>query len=141
MSLEATKAMVRLICDEVFNQGNLAVAEEVFAANYVEHFPGLPSGLDGFKHFLTMLRAAFPDLHVTLEDLIGEGDQVVWRWTMHGTHQGELFRLPATGKQATWTEIQIGRFAGGKLVEHWMSFDRLDLLQQLGLAPSSREAR
>jgi predicted ester cyclase len=141
MSLEANKAMVRLICDEVFNQGNLAVAEEVFAANYVEHFPGLPSGLDGFKHFLTMLRAAFPDLHVTLEDLIGEGDQVVWRWTMHGTHQGELFCLPATGKQATWTEIQIGRFAGGKLVEHWMSFDRLDLLQQLGLAPSSREAR
>ena len=136
MSIEDNKAIVRLICDEVFNQGNLAAADEVFAVNYVEHFPGLPSGLDGFKHFLTMLRAAFPDLHVTLEDLIGEEDQVVWRWTMRGTHQGELFRLPPNGKQATWAEIQIDRFAGGKLVEHWMSFDRLDLLHQLGLAPS-----
>jgi predicted ester cyclase len=93
MPIEENKAIVRLICDEVFNQGNLAVA-----------------------------------------------DEVVWRWTMQGTHQGELFRLPATGKQARWTEIQIGRFADGKLVEHWISFDRLDLLQQLGMAPSSRHA-
>lgn len=138
MSIEANKAMVRLICDEMFNQGNLAVADEMFAANYVEHFPGLPSRLEGFKHFLVMLRAAFPDLHVTLEDLIGEGDQVMWRWTMQGTQQGELFRLPPTGKQARWMEVQIGRFADGKLVEHWMSFDRLDLLQQLGPAPSPR---
>ncbi len=126
--------------DEVFNNGNLAVADEVFATDYVEHLPGLPSGLDGFKHFLAMLRAAFPDLHVTIEDLIGEGDKVVWRWRMHGTQQGELFNLPPTGKQAMWTEIQIGRFADGKLVEHWMSFDRLDMLQQLGVAPSSRQA-
>ena len=138
MPIEENKAIVRLICDEVFNKGNLAVADEVFAADYVEHLPGLPSGLDGFKDFLAMLRAAFPDLHVTIEDLIGEGDKVVWRWTMQGTHQGELFNLPPTGKQATWTEIQIGRFADGKLVEHWMSFDRLDLLQQLGVAPLSR---
>jgi len=94
MSIEANKAMVRLNCDEMFNQGYPPVADEMFAANYVEHFPGMPSRLVGFKHFLVMLRATFPDLHVTLEDLIGEGDQVMWRWTMQGTQQGELFRLP-----------------------------------------------
>lgn len=139
MSIEGNKAIVRRICEEIYNQGHLAVADEVIAADCVEHVPGSPPGPEGLKRFLSVLRTAFPDLQVTLEDLIGEADKVTWRWALQGTHQGEFFGLPATGKHARWAEIQIGRFADEKLVEHWNSIDRLELLEQLGVAPQAQE--
>jgi predicted ester cyclase len=78
---------------------------------------------------------AFPDMHYTVEDLIAEGDKVVCRWTVRATHQGEFMGVPATGKVVTWTGISITRFAGGKDVEDWESFDMLGLMQQLGAIP------
>jgi predicted ester cyclase len=138
MSTEQNKINFRRIPEEIFNKGNLALADELFAANYTEHVPlapGWPPGLAGFKQFVTVLRAAFPDFHLTVEDMIAEGDRVVGRVTARGTHRGEFMGIPATGKQATWTEIHIGRFAGGKLIEHWANLDQLGMLQQLGVIP------
>ncbi|MBI3978014.1 MAG: ester cyclase [Chloroflexi bacterium] len=139
MSVEQNKAILRRIPEEVFNKGNLAIADEIFAADYVEHVPlppGLPAGLEGLKQFVTIVRSAFPDFHYTIDDVIAEGDQVVFRLTARGTQQGEFMGIPPTGKQATWTEIHIGRAAGGKLVEHWANYDHLGMLQQLGVVPA-----
>jgi predicted ester cyclase len=139
MSAEQNKALLRSIPEEMFNKGNLALAGEVFAADYIEHAslpPGTPAGLEGFKVFVSTLRAAFPDFHYTVEDDIAEGDKVVQRVTARGTQKGEFMGMPATGKQATWTEIHIARVAGGKLVEHWVNLDQLGMLQQLGVIPT-----
>ena len=138
MSPEQNKAIARRIPLEVFNQGNLAVADEVMAADYVEHVtaPGIPNNLDGFKQFVTALRAAFPDFQYTVEDEIAEGDTVVDRLTARGTQQGPFLGIPATGRQATWSEIHVSRIVGGKLVEHWANLDQLGMLQQLGIIPA-----
>ena len=137
------KAKMRRIPEEMFNRGNLAVADEVIAADYVEHvpvFPGLPTGLDGLKQFVMALRAAFPDFHYTVEDEIAEGDRVVQRVTAEGTMRGAFAGMPPTGKRATWTEIHISRCADGKLVEHWANLDQLGMLQQLGVIPVPGQA-
>jgi predicted ester cyclase len=141
MSTEQNKINFRRIPEEIFNQGNLAMADELFAADFIEHAPlppGWPTGLAGVKQFVTMVRTAFPDFHYTVEEMIAEGDKVAGRVTAHGTHQGEFMGIPPTGKQATWTETHIGRYAGGgKLAEHWVSGDQLGMLQQLGVIPTS----
>lgn len=138
MSTEQNKAIARLLPEEVLNKGNLAVADQVVAADYIEHVtaPGIPNNLDGFKQFATAFRAAFPDFQCTVEDEIAEGDRVVQRLTFRGTQVGAFLGIPATGKQATWSEIHICRMAGGKLVEHWAILDQLGLLQQLGIIPA-----
>ena len=141
MSAEEHKARVRRIPEEMFNRGNLAVADEVIAPDLIEHAalpPGWPSGLAGVKQYVTTLRAAFPDFRYTVEDEIAEGDKVAVRLTARGTHQGEWFGIPATRKQATWTETHICRLAGGKVVEHWVEQDNLGMLQQLGAIPADR---
>jgi steroid delta-isomerase-like uncharacterized protein len=141
MSIELNKTNVLRIPLEVFNQGNLAVADEVMAADYIEHAavpPGLPPSLAGFKIFISALRAAFPDFQYTVEDVIAEGDKVVVRLTARGTQNGEFLGLPASGKQATWSEIHIADMADGKLVEHWVVQDQLGMMQQLGFVPVSQ---
>ena len=140
MSTEENKAVARRIVEEVVNKGDFALADELFASNFVERVPPppgvmAPPGVEGFKMLFGAFRAAFPDLHYHVEDQIAEGDRVVTRATAHGTMKGEFAGMPATGKHATWTEIHIGRYAGGKLVEHWSNSDQLGMLQQLGLAP------
>ena len=82
-----------------------------------------------------MYLSAFPDLHITVEDMIAEGDKIVARLTMRGTHQGAFLGIPPTGKQVTGTAIDINRITGGKSVEHWNNSDTLGLLQQLGVVP------
>ncbi len=136
---EENKALIRRIPEELYNEGNLAVADEVMAADYVEHFPlppGWPSGLEGLRQFVTMLRTAFPDFRYTIEDEIAEGDMVVIRLTASGTQRGEFMGIPPTGNRATWTEIHVCRIADGKLVEHWANLDQLGMMQQLGVIPS-----
>jgi predicted ester cyclase len=83
-----------------------------------------------------MIRAAFPDIHETVEDIIAEGDTVVTRTTWRGTHQGALLGIAPTGKHVSVSGIDISRVASGKFVEHWQSADNLGLLQQLGVVPS-----
>ena len=137
MSTEENKAIIRRNWEEVFNKGNLAVADENMATNYIYHGPGGQEikGPEGFKQLITMYRTVFPDFHATVEDMFAEGDKVAHRVTARGTHKGDLMGIAPTGKQVTMAVITISRFAGGKEVEAWSSVDMLGVMQQLGAAP------
>lgn len=136
-STDANKAIVRQSYEEMFNQGNTAAVDKYVAPNYVEHqtMPGMPPGPEGLRRTITMLRQAFPDLHITVDDVIAEGDKVVARVTVRGTQKGEFMGVAPTGKAITMTGIDILRFEGGKVVEHWGNEDDLGLMQQLGALP------
>ncbi len=134
MSTEDNKAIVRRFFEEVFNRQNLAVLDELVSSDFIHGQPGrVLRGAEFFNevksgvHFL-----AFPDLHITIEDMIAEGDKVVTRWTARGTHQGEAMGLPPTGNEVTWTGMNFMRVVNGKLAEDWEELDVLGLMQQLG---------
>ena len=138
MSAEENKAKTRRFMDEVFNKGNLAVADELLAPNLIDHnpFPGQPPGVEGLKQAMVALRQAFPDLHVTVDEMLSDGDKVVIRSTMKGTHKGTFMNIPATGKQISVEGIDIVRISNGRVVEHWGVTDNLTMMQQLGLVPA-----
>jgi predicted ester cyclase len=138
------KAILQRVYD-IINSGDLSRAEEVIPPDSIEHeeVPGLPPGTPGlevFRHFVTTFRAAFPDLRITAEDVIAEGDKVVARFTMRGTHRGEFMGIGPTGESISVTGIDIVRVVGGKAVEHWGQTDALGLLQQLGAIPAPGQA-
>ena len=124
--------------EEVFNKGNMKAVDEFMSANFVEHdpFPGQGPGLQGFKQGLTAFRQAFPDLHIGIDDMIADGEKVVIRSTMKGTHKGTFMNMPPTGKQISVEGIDIVRISGGKAVEHWGLLDALTMMQQLGATPT-----
>jgi predicted ester cyclase len=132
MSVEEDKAKVRRLIEEFINKGNMAVADETFADNFVNH-DSMSATKDGqgLKQYVTMLHTAFPDFHCAIEDLVAEGDRVVVRLMCRGTHRGELMGISPTGRQINVTAISILRFAGGKVMERWNSTDNLGILQQL----------
>ena len=136
MSTEQNKANARRFYEEVWNQGNLAIADELNAINFVDESLQPPvRSLEDLKHFVTMYRTAFPDAHFTIEDIIAEGDKVAVRFTATGTHQGDLMGIAPTGKHVTATGISIIRYENGKAMEGWANFDDLGMLQQLGVIP------
>ncbi len=138
MSAEENKAIARRLIDEVWTKGRLEVIDELIADDFVTTVVGSPEqirGPQGFREFVVMYRTAFPDLRLSVDEQIAEGETVVTRWTATGTHEGELMGMPATGKQATTAGINIDRVAGGKLVGGWGIFDQLGLLQQIGAVP------
>ena len=96
----------------------------------------MSSGVESAKQFVEVYRNAFPDIQMTVEDLISEGDKVVTRWTARGTHQGELFGAPPSGNRVEITGITVDRFSGGKFAESWTNYDALGLMQQIGAVPS-----
>ncbi len=116
---------------------NLDLIDEVYTADVVWHEPDQEiRGLEQAKQFVTTYKTAFPDMSVTVEDVIAEGDKVVTRVTLRGTHEGEVEEFgPPTGRQVEAQGITIHRIEGGKIVEEWNSYDNLSLIQQLGLAP------
>jgi steroid delta-isomerase-like uncharacterized protein len=132
---EENKALVRRFYEEVWNQGNLDAAYDVFTNNYVRHDlrpGGAPSGPEGQKLIAGMFRAAFPDVQLNVEFMVAEADMVVARWTMGGTHQGAWAGIPPTGKRMSFAGVNIFRIAEGKVVEIWNHRDDLGLMQQLG---------
>jgi predicted ester cyclase len=139
--VEANKERSRRLYQEMFGQGNLGVADELMAADMVNHGPGSPPvpGTEGIRRQAALLRTAIPDLRVTLNDQVGEGDRVVSRWTGSGTHTGPLnmpgLTLAATGNSICFDEIRIDRYAAGRIAESWWIPDRFTLWQQLGLLP------
>jgi len=145
---EQNKALVRRAIEEVWNKGKLEVIDELTASNATFHDPSVPGGKftgpEGSRQFVQIYRTAFPDVHVTINDQIAEGDQVATRWTATGTHKGELMGIAPTNKRVTVTGTDFERYQGGKLVESWASYDMLGMLQQLGvvasLAPAGRSA-
>lgn len=134
---EENKALIRRFVEEAFNEGNLDVADEVYAGSYTYHGPGEPEERtpEGARRFVAVYRAAFPDLHTDVEDVISEGDTVAYRWTARGTHGGELMGVAPTGNAVTITGITVCRVSGGRVVEEWNNFDRLGMMQQLGVVP------
>ncbi len=133
MSIETNKTQARRLPLEAYNKGNVTVFDEIVAVEMIDHFPppGFPPGRDGYKMFVPALRTAFPDLTYSLDLEIADGDKVVHKATARGTHQGEFMGIPGTGKQVTWTETHILRFANGQVVEHWGNADQAGMMQQL----------
>ena len=132
MDIEANKALVRKYL-QLWNTGNLALADEALAPDFIDHLhPELAPGPESVKKEVAAFRAAFPDAQITVEQIIGEGDTVAFRFVLHATHQGTFAGFPATGKQVVLTGMDFIRIAGGKIVEVWSSQDTLSFLLQLG---------
>ena len=141
MSTEENKAVVRRYYEEVFNKGNVEAANESVAADLVNHssMPG-PAGIEGIKQRVAVLHTAFPDLNFTFEEMIAEGDKVAACLTARGTHKGEFFGIPPTGKQIAVKALGIYRVVDGKIVEVWGLRDHLATMEQLGVTHQLAES-
>ena len=136
MSLEENKVIVNRSTEGLWNEGNMAVIDELYATDFIIHDPLQGDGdLEYFKQYARGVLTGIPDLHIATDDLIAEGDQVVKRWTARGTHKGNFMGVPATGNRIEVTGIEIFRIAGGKIAEIWSNMDSLGLMQQLGVIP------
>lgn len=140
MSTETNKAIVRRYTEQIWNERQRELWEEFCAENVVHH--GIPAGpgLEGMKEGYDMSLNAIPDIQLTIDDAIAEGDKVVIRWTMWGTHQGELLGIPGTGKQVTQSGVTTYRLADARIVEVWFLADNVSLMQQLGIIPTPNAA-
>ncbi len=136
----------RRIFEDVWNRKNLSAIDELMSVDYVHHdpsSPAVPRGVDGYKQFVNSYMSAFPDAHFTIDDTFTDGQNTevqneVTRWTVTGTHEGELAGIPRTGRRFSVTGISIARIANGKITESWNSWDALGLMQQLGVVSEAK---
>jgi predicted ester cyclase len=135
--VERNKAVVRRFVEEVQNKKDWAAYDELNDPEFVNLSapPGVPADREGGKIFLGAFISAFPDSHVTIDDMIAEGDRVATKKTFTGTHTGELNGIPPTGNRVTIQYVDILRLRDGRIVEHWLSMDQLSFMQQLGVIP------
>jgi len=141
---EENKEIMRRVLEEAFGQGRVEVVDEVLHSNFVCWDPNSESGeirgADTIKSEIEYFRNAVPDLTYTVDDQIVEGDMVVSRYTASGTHQGEFFGVPGSGKRIEMTGINIDRFdESGKLVEEWVEYDLLGAMRKIGAIPESQQ--
>ena len=132
------KAVVRRLFEEFWNKGNQSLADQFFASTYTHHDSATPDfgkGPEGERKRANLYRNAFPDLRMAVEDIFADGETVVTRWSCHGTHKGDLNGLAPTGKQIHITGMSIVRFSQDKMVEGYVNWDALGLMQQLGVVP------
>jgi steroid delta-isomerase-like uncharacterized protein len=141
MSTEQHMAVIRR-CFAELDRRNPDILDELCAPGYVAHFPGTPGPLarEAIKAVWQPFFAAFPDLRHTIEGIFAEGDRVVARLTIAGTHEGELMGIPPTGRAVTIGSINFFRFEGGAIAEQWVNYDALGMLQQLGAVPPAPQA-
>jgi steroid delta-isomerase-like uncharacterized protein len=134
---EDNKALARSSWEEIVNKQNPQAIEEVYAPNFVWHEPDQDiQGYEQAKQFVSAFFKGFPDINISVEDVIAEGDKAVTRYTIRGTHQGETEEFgPPTEKQMELKGITIHRIEDGKIVEEWEAYDNLSVMQQLGLVP------
>ena len=136
MTTHEKEALVSRIADDIWNRGDLAAVDEVMAAGARYHGPHMPDGLgdrESWRRAISMYRAAFPDSHVTYDELITCGDIVVGRWSATASHTGPLPGMTPTGRKIAIGGITIYRIADGKIVEAWEQLDLLGMWQQLGV--------
>ena len=139
---EENKAQFRRAYEELLNQGNLAIADELVAPDFINHEapPGRNRGPESMRGVATMLRTAFPDLHFTIEELVAEGDIVAGRLSMSGTHEGPLMGMPPpSGRAVRQEHMHFVRYRDGKAVEHWGVRDDLGMMQQLDVIPDLKQ--
>jgi len=131
------KEMANRWYGEVVSGGKTELIDELCAPDFVDHdpLPGTSADLAGIKEFVAQIRAAFPDLQVTVDDLIGEGDRLAVRSTMRGTHEGDFMGIPASGKKVEVSNYDFVRFENDQAAEHWGVIDSAALMEQLGMAP------
>ncbi|MEZ4868085.1 MAG: ester cyclase [Caldilineaceae bacterium] len=132
--LTANKTILQRFFEEIYNQGDLRVADELVAVTYVNHnpAPGEAPGREGLKAFVAYLRRAFADFHITIEAQVAEDDLVVTRFTLRGVQASEFAGIPSSGKRATVTAIGIHRVHNGQIQESWLNWDALGMVRQLG---------
>jgi len=130
---EANKALIRKFVEEVQNRLNVDAMDELFSPSFINYgiIAGLPDTLEGSKELHRILFAAFPDMKTIIHDQAAEGDKVWTYKTCTGTHQGELFDIPSTGKQVSWNVIDIMTIQDGKITEHWVVSDFMGVMQAL----------
>ena len=133
MSVEQNKQIMKRMIEEVWNKGNLLVADELFAANHTSpSAPDLPPGPESVKMLVTMFRSAMPDYHMNVDMVLADEHKVVARFTQWGTHVGApLMGMPPSGRRAEWTEIGVLEIENGKIVKSWYEVDMLSMIQQL----------
>jgi steroid delta-isomerase-like uncharacterized protein len=140
MSGEANKAVIQNWVAEGWNGGDVdGAAARYYADDYCMHdpaVPNLPPGVEGFKAYIHSFRDALSDVDVVLDDILADGDKVVWHFTLSATNTAPLLGIPATGNQVSVTGMLISRIAGGKVAEEWINRDDLGLFQQLGVIPA-----
>jgi predicted ester cyclase len=139
MSTENYKSIIHRFTKEFWNEGDATVIDRVFAADFNDHSapPGLAPGREGLKQMILSFRAAFTNANTVVDDILVDGDKVVWRWTFQGKHTGELMGIPATNKPIMFTGITIDRFVNDWIVERWNQADFIGLMQQFGVVPAS----
>jgi steroid delta-isomerase-like uncharacterized protein len=138
MSTKKNKAIASRFLIEAFSKKNPAIVDELISTNYVYHGAGGRElrGREGVKQEIAVIATAFPDIHMSIEDTIAEGDKVVCRYSVRGTHKGDFLGIAPTGKQFTLSGMVISRIEKGKIVEDWENVDPMaQLQQQLGVAP------
>jgi len=137
---QANKALVHRWFEEVWNKGRESAIDELLAPSGIAHGIGQGEatlhGPSEFKLFVRNLRASLPDVHITIEDIVAEGDKVTVRVLLEGTHQGEGLGVSPTGRRVRVAGIILVRVANGQIVEGWNSWDQLGLLRQIGALPS-----
>jgi steroid delta-isomerase-like uncharacterized protein len=137
------KKMARRLMEEVWNKGREEVVDELISPKCRFHdpvFPSMTSGLENYKAHIRNCRSGFPNLKFTIEDAIAERNEVVIRWVAHGTHRGNFLGMSPTNKSANVQGTSISRFERGKIVEVWVDWNLLSLLEQLGLAMPQMQA-
>ena len=129
------KALAKRIVQEIWNKGNLEFADEIVAPNYADNVAGdgSPIGPDGFKQAVVGIRSAFPDIYITIDDMISEDDKVALIWTFTGTHKGELMGIEPTDKKVKVSGMYLYKFKDGKLVERSGTRDMFSLMKQVGV--------
>jgi steroid delta-isomerase-like uncharacterized protein len=138
MTTETNKALVRHWVEEVINSGHLDVLDQTHGAEHINHFLpfNAPRGPEGEKMLTQQFLSAFPGARFEIDEMIAEGDKVAMRYTYHGAHTGVFNGMPATGKSFSVGGQNILRVENGKIVENWVQFDTMSLMQQLGAIPS-----
>ena len=138
---EQNKAAMRRIYEEFWNRGDFGALDEIVSSDYVGHLPvppGAPSGREGLRWLIQVYRAAFPDIHVKVEDQVAEGDKVLTRIALEGTHTGQFMNIAPTNKEVKVTALVLTRFQNGQNVEGWAELARFGLMQQLGVIPAPK---
>jgi steroid delta-isomerase-like uncharacterized protein len=132
------KEMAQRWYSEVMTEGKTEVIDELCAPNFLDHdpLPGTSADLAGLKDFVAQIRAAFPDMQVTADEMIAEGDRLAVRSTMRGTHEGDFMGIPGSGKKVEVSNYDFVRFENDQAAEHWGVIDSAALMEQIGMAPA-----
>jgi steroid delta-isomerase-like uncharacterized protein len=136
---EKNKAFIQAYTEDFWNKQNIAAFEKYFTADFIIHFANEDQNGEQYKGLCQALFNAFPDLYITTNDLVAEGEKVTKVWTANSTHKGEFMGIPATGKPIVFKGIEVFRIVDGKIAEVWVSMDNLGMMQQLGVIPPMGE--